>query len=253
MKSILITALAICAYTICNWQLQAMDKPNSSIDVLITRDAQFACIMELATNPDSDHSLLDQAIKTAMASKRTSHFQEKMNLVLVKALDNEKINSKERSEIFKKHGISFNIVLKEEKTLLHRYAIIPQTVIWLLQNTDIDVNKQDNKGNTVAHYFAQSSISICPLLVDLFNTFISKNINPLLKNHKGKTAKNIALKEYDRYKDYGHTRHANKYKSCADLFDQLEAEFNHQAQRFLIRLKVILSDRGNTIELVKRW
>lgn len=224
---------------------------NEPRNILISHSIEFASIMEFATSHAGNNFLLEQAVKTAMLLKDMPGFQKKINIALVKALDNGSGCNTERLEIFKKYGVSFNILLEDGKNLLHRYGLFPQTVIWLLENTEIDGNKQDDKGNTLAHHSLWSIHTTRPLLAKLLNAFIRKNISPIIRNKKGKTPLNIAMKQYNDYKSMDETRTANKWQSYANLFSQLETQFNAKTQCFLAGIKFILLDDGETIELMR--
>lgn len=219
-----------------NDELSLLALPDEHYATVLSHLMKFTSIMEFATLAGTDY-VLEQAVRKAVALERTPDVQEKINMALVTALDHSSIFNFNRFEIFKKYGVSFNIPLEDGNTLLHRYGIIPQSVLWLLKNTDIDVNKQNNKGDTVAHILASAFTSNTAILVSIFNQFIKKNINPFIRNKKNRTANYVGFTEDCKYSK-------NYYTPCAILFVELEKIFDTETLSFNPRARFsLLNDR----------
>jgi hypothetical protein len=114
-------------------------------------------------------------------------------------------------------SVSFSSFLQQNQTLSGND--IAQKALSLLQNTNLSVNQQNQEGNTLAHLLSPIAIEDRALLVNIFNEFIKKNIDPRILNNKGQTAKNVALDKNHRHRHWC-------YASNANLFHRLEMGFS---------------------------
>ena len=123
----------------------------------------------------------------------------------------------------KKHNADFNIPInKQEETLLHDFihgSYLPQEALlgqWLLNNTNIDINRPDVYGNTAGHriadYCGMPSYTY-EISEAAFNVLKQNNFNPLQRNNYGQTTRDM-IRSY-----------AEKDEKIITLWKEYETEY----------------------------